>query len=74
MGIIPEFVAISTGSPEAKTTDYGNAFTQITFETGTEALKPLEHGLFVGSAHFVIEGEGDQKTLYVESKVSRVVK
>ncbi|KAL4808799.1 hypothetical protein BDV18DRAFT_157737 [Aspergillus unguis] len=70
----PEFVAIFSGQPDAQTTDYGTAFTHVNFETGSNALKPLEHGLFVGSAHFVVTGEGSNKTFFVESKVSRVVK
>ncbi|OCK75422.1 hypothetical protein K432DRAFT_337454 [Lepidopterella palustris CBS 459.81] len=65
------FMAILTGSPDAKTTPFGNAFTQINIETGAEHLKELEHGIFVGSAHFVID-EG--QPMIIETKVSKVVK
>ncbi|KAH8886609.1 hypothetical protein GQ53DRAFT_769178 [Thozetella sp. PMI_491] len=66
----PEFVPILMGDPNAKTTSYGSAFTHITFETGAEELKELEHGLFVGSAHFVVKEGGGY---LVETKISKVV-
>lgn len=64
-----EFLAIYSGSPDAKTTSYGNSLTHIVFETGSESLKELEHSLFVGSAHFIVEGDGK---FLIETKISRV--
>ncbi|KAJ0420301.1 hypothetical protein BJY00DRAFT_313240 [Aspergillus carlsbadensis] len=67
------FRAIFARSPDAATTGFGNSFTHVTFEAGGGALESLGHGLFVGSARFVVEGEGAQKTYHVETKVSQVV-
>ncbi|KAF2491730.1 hypothetical protein BU16DRAFT_565431 [Lophium mytilinum] len=66
-----QFVKILLQSPDATTTDFGDAFTQIKIETGAEHLKSLEHDLFVGSAHFVVE-EG--KPMIIETKVSKVIR
>ncbi|KAI9871043.1 MAG: hypothetical protein M1830_003504, partial [Pleopsidium flavum] len=40
--ITPELGAILGGSPDAKTTDFGNSFIEMRFETGEEKLKDLE--------------------------------
>jgi hypothetical protein len=64
-----EFLAIYSGSPDAETTSYGNSLTHIIFETGSESLKELEHSLFIGSAHFVVEENGK---FLIETKISRV--
>jgi hypothetical protein len=67
----PEFQAIVAGSPEAKTSEFGDAFTAIEFESGEESLKPLEERVFVTSGRFIIaKGE---KTV-VEYKISQVCK
>ncbi|KAH6980779.1 hypothetical protein BKA56DRAFT_656868 [Ilyonectria sp. MPI-CAGE-AT-0026] len=63
------FLAILTANPNAKTTAYGNAFSHVTFKTGSESLRKLDHSLFIGSAHFVVENGG----FYIETKVSRVI-
>ncbi|TPX13666.1 uncharacterized protein E0L32_005869 [Thyridium curvatum] len=68
--ITQELMPILTGSPDAKTTSYGNAVSHVRFETGAESLKPLEHSIFVGTAHFVVLGPGK---FIVETKVSKVV-
>lgn len=68
--ITQELMPILTGSPDAKTTSYGNAVSHVRFETGAESLKPLEHSMFVGTAHFVVLGPGK---FIVETKVSKVV-
>lgn len=47
----------------------GMAVTLINFETGAEKLEALQHGLFVGSARFVVTEEG----YYIETKVSQVI-
>ncbi|KAF2811872.1 uncharacterized protein BDZ99DRAFT_569823 [Mytilinidion resinicola] len=70
VGFTEQFIKILLHSPDATTTDYGDAFSQIKIETGAEHLKALEHSLFVGSAHFVIE-EG--KPMIIETKVSKIV-
>lgn len=66
----PAGLAILAGSPDAKTTEYGDIFTHVNFETGSESLKSLETGKFVGSSHFIVE---PGKPPVVESKISKVV-
>lgn len=66
----PEFLLILTNDPRARTTDYGNSVSHVTFETGSDSLKHLEHSLFVGSAHFVVTEGGKY---YVETKISRIL-
>ncbi|KAI9754654.1 MAG: hypothetical protein M4579_004617 [Chaenotheca gracillima] len=63
--------AVFTGSPDAKTTDFGDAFTHIEMETGAEHLKGLELGQFVSSGRFIVE---KGKPVVVEYKISQVVK
>lgn len=65
-----EIGAVFAGDSSAKTTDFGNVFTNVRFETGSGALKELECTQFVGSGRFVLE---NGKT-FVEYKVSKVVK
>ncbi len=69
--ITPELKLILGGKEEAKTTDFGNSFIEMRFETGDEKLKELELGTFVGAGRFVIEKD---KPVVVEYKVSQVVK
>jgi hypothetical protein len=66
----PESIAILTGSPDAKTTEFGKIFTHVNFETGAQEIKELETGIFVGCSRFLVE-EG--KAPVVESRISRVV-
>jgi len=61
--------AILSGSPDAKTTDYGDSFVNFSFETGSEKYKELQNGIYVASGHFVKDGAGT----IVEYKVSKVV-
>ncbi|KAL9026394.1 MAG: hypothetical protein Q9196_004933 [Gyalolechia fulgens] len=70
IGITPELGLVLSGSPEAKSTEFGDAFIHLTFETGDEKLKELETGVFVASGRFVVE-EGKPTT--VEYRVSKVV-
>ncbi|KAI4162740.1 MAG: hypothetical protein LQ342_003627 [Letrouitia transgressa] len=58
--------AVLSGSPDAKTTDFGDDFVHMVFETGDERLKDLERGVFVGAGRFVVE---KGKKLTVEYKV-----
>ncbi|MCJ1364625.1 hypothetical protein MMC16_003738 [Acarospora aff. strigata] len=69
--ITPELGAILGGSPEAKTTDFGNSFIEMRFETGDEKLKELETSTFVGAGRFRYE---QGKPVVVEYKLSKVVK
>lgn len=39
-------------------------------QTGDQTLRPLEHGIFVGSAHFVVGEDGD---ITIETKISQVI-
>ncbi|RMJ08351.1 hypothetical protein CDV36_012046 [Fusarium kuroshium] len=58
------FLAILSGSPDAKTTTFGNAVSHVTFQAGLGPLKELEDNLFVGSARFVVEDKG----FFIETK------
>jgi len=68
--VTPAIGAVLSGSPDAKTTPFGDAITHVSFETGSESLKELETGTFVSSGHFVVE----TGKLAVEYKVSKVVR
>ncbi|KAI4168610.1 MAG: hypothetical protein LQ343_006274 [Gyalolechia ehrenbergii] len=70
IGITPDLELVLSGSPDAKTTGFGNAFIHLTFETGDERLKELETDVFAASGRFVVE-EG--KPITVEYRVSKVV-
>ncbi|KAK1990367.1 hypothetical protein LX36DRAFT_664291 [Colletotrichum falcatum] len=61
--------AVLKGLPEAKTTEFGEAFTQGKFETGHEALREIQNKVYVGSGRFIVE-EG--KPVVVEYKISEV--
>ena len=69
--ITPELGAILSASPEAKTTDFGNSFIEMRFETGDEKFKELETGTFVGAGRFRYE---KGSPIVVEYKVSKVIK
>ncbi|MCJ1355905.1 MAG: hypothetical protein MMC33_005898 [Icmadophila ericetorum] len=69
--ITPELGAVLGGSPDAKTTDFGNSFIHMKFETGDPSLKALEQGVFVGAGRFRYE---NGKPVVVEYKLSKVVK
>ncbi|OAG35267.1 hypothetical protein AYO21_10538 [Fonsecaea monophora] len=70
--ITPAFGLILTGSPEAKTTDFGHVFTHITFETGAPNFKSLETSRFVGASRFIVSEGG--KGPVIETKISKIVK
>jgi hypothetical protein len=66
---------IVTGGPAGKvlrndadreTTGFGEAFTHVVFETGSESLRVLEHKVYVGSGRFIVEAE---KPVIVEYKI-----
>ena len=63
--------AVLGGKESAKTTDFGNVFIEMRFETGDDAMKELEHNTFIGSGRFLIE---DGKPPKVEYKLSKVVR
>ena len=65
------FGLILTGNPAAKTVDFGQVFTHVTFEVGSEKLKGLETSRFVGTSKFIVE-EG--KPFVIEMKISKIVK
>ncbi|KAL8965861.1 MAG: hypothetical protein Q9183_003654 [Haloplaca sp. 2 TL-2023] len=71
IAITPALGKILGGADDAKTTEFGDAFIEMHFETGEEKLKELETGLFVGAGRFIVE-QGQPVT--VEYKVSKVVK
>ncbi|KAJ2899304.1 hypothetical protein MKZ38_003294 [Zalerion maritima] len=57
------------GAPDAATTGFGEAFTHVTFETGSAALKGMEHKVYVASGRFILEAG---KPVVVEYKISEV--
>ncbi|KAI9796464.1 MAG: hypothetical protein M1833_006132 [Piccolia ochrophora] len=68
--LTPELGAVFQGSPDAKTTDFGDTFIHVTFETGAEHLRDLENGVFVAAGRFILE---QGKPTKVEYKISRLV-
>ncbi|KAI6373917.1 hypothetical protein MCOR25_003304 [Pyricularia grisea] len=60
---------VLAGSPEAKTTDFGEVFTQVSFETDNADLKAMSEKVYIGSGRFILE-EG--KPVIVEYKISEV--
>lgn len=69
--ITPELALILGGKEEARTTEFGNSFIEMKFETGDEVLKGLELGVFVGAGRFVVEKD---RPVVVEYRLSQVVK
>ncbi|KAL8685227.1 MAG: hypothetical protein Q9218_007892 [Villophora microphyllina] len=69
--ITPELGMILGGDPNAKSTEFGDSFIEMRFETGDEKLKELENGVFVGAGRFIVE---QGKPVVVEYKVSKLVK
>lgn len=57
------------GKPEAKTTDFGHVFTNITLESSDPAIKALNDKVYVGSGRFIVE---QGKPVLVEYKISEV--
>lgn len=66
--------AILSGSPDAKSTEFGDSFVTFGFETGSEKYKELQNGTYVAAGRFVKgESGGDGQGTIVEYKVARVV-
>ncbi|KAL5349471.1 hypothetical protein ACLOAV_005764 [Pseudogymnoascus australis] len=57
-----------SGAPDAKTVEFGNISTHVTFETGAPELRLLEQRIYVGNGRFIVE-DGN---LVVEYKISQV--
>ncbi|KFY37017.1 hypothetical protein V495_07467 [Pseudogymnoascus sp. VKM F-4514 (FW-929)] len=57
-----------SGAPDAKTVEFGNISTHVTFETDSQELRLLEQKIYVGNGRFIVE---DGK-LIVEYKISQV--
>jgi len=47
--------AVLSGHADAKTTEFGDAFTHVLFETGSDDLRVLEQKVYVASGRFIIE-------------------
>ncbi|KAF2188381.1 hypothetical protein K469DRAFT_627997 [Zopfia rhizophila CBS 207.26] len=71
VGLTAGVKALLSGSPDAKTTPYGDSFVTFSFETGSTKYKDLENGTFVAAGHFI--KEPGQQGIIVEYKVSKVV-
>ncbi|KAK0734081.1 hypothetical protein B0T26DRAFT_746036 [Lasiosphaeria miniovina] len=61
---------VLTGEPDAKTTDFGEAFTRVVFESGHPELAALQTKVYVSSGRFIVE---PGKPVIVEYKISEVV-
>ncbi|KAF2129251.1 hypothetical protein P153DRAFT_366669 [Dothidotthia symphoricarpi CBS 119687] len=70
VALTPGVGAILSGSPDAKTTEFGDSFVAFTFETGSKEYKELQNGTYVGAGRFVKEQGKDG--IIVEYKVSKV--
>jgi hypothetical protein len=57
------------GDADAKTTGFGEAFTQVVFETGTAELREIEYKTYVASGRFIINAG---ESVVVEYKISEV--
>jgi len=57
-------------SSNARSTDFGNSFINVSFETGSMRYKSLEQSLFVGAGRFIVD-DGGLKVEYRISKVCR---
>lgn len=57
------------GDADAKTTGFGEAFTQVVFETGSAELRELQNKTYVASGRFIIEAG---QPVVVEYKISEV--
>jgi len=69
INVTPGVAAVLGGSPDAKTTDFGDAFTHVSFETGSDDLRALEEKVYVASGRFIVEAG---KPPVVEYKISEV--
>ncbi|KAF6804929.1 hypothetical protein CSOJ01_09832 [Colletotrichum sojae] len=61
---------VLNAAPDAKTTDFGDAFTHVKLSSGHDSLKDLENKVYVGSGRFIVE---QGKPVVVEYKISEVV-
>ncbi|RAK97083.1 DUF3237 domain-containing protein [Aspergillus ibericus CBS 121593] len=68
--LMPEVIAVFAGESPNGSTPFNTAFTHITFETGSERYKELEHRVFVAQGRFNVE---KGKPTVVEYHVSQVV-
>ncbi|KAK0731090.1 hypothetical protein B0H67DRAFT_477585 [Lasiosphaeris hirsuta] len=60
---------VLTGTSDAATTGFGEAFTHVVFETGSPALAALQDKVYAGSGRFILE---PGKPVTVEYKISEV--
>jgi len=68
--VTPEIGKILTGAPDAATTAFGDAFTHVRFESSHPSLAALEHKVYVGAGHFVIEAGQPPIVEYTISEVT----
>jgi len=61
--------AVLGGKEGAKSTEFGNTFTHVLFETGGDELRALEHHVYVAAGRFIME---PGKPIVVEYKISEV--
>jgi len=70
IALTPGSGLVLSGSPDAKTTEFGDAFTHVLFETGGEELKGLEEKVYVASGRFIIESGKPPVVEYLISEVA----
>jgi len=67
--VTPGVAAVLGGQEGAKTTEFGDAFTHVLFETGSDELRAMEHHVYVAAGRFIMEAG---KPIVVEYKISEV--
>lgn len=71
VAITPELKDILGASEHCQSTEFGDSFISVDFETGCEKYRCLETGLYVGAGRFVVnEARTD---VCIEYKISQVV-
>lgn len=61
---------VLSGSADAKTTPFGDGFTHVIFETGSDELKILEQKVYVAAGRFIIEAGKAPVVEYLISEVT----
>jgi len=69
VNVTPGVAKVLGGAADAKTTEFGDIFTHVLFETGSEEFRTLEQKVYVASGRFIVE-EG--KNPVVEYLISEV--
>jgi len=69
INLTQQIAAVLGDSADAKTTEFGNVFTHVLFETGSEDLRILEQKVYVACGRFIIESGKAPVVEYLISEV-----